>query len=221
MNAPNQGFTPDGIAQRLKQRDVSRTYEHEPLCDDNGWAHFGPCVIETDFYDDEGNLIGSTPNPPKLECRPITLRAANAYIVEHHRHHGPVRGHKFSIGAFVGAEMVGVVCVGRPVARMLDDGLTAEVTRLCTRGHENACSKLYAAAWRACKAMGYLRCVTYILATEHGASLRAAGWVDEGPAGGGSWSRPSRGRGDSHPLEAKHRWRAGEPTKPVENSDGE
>lgn len=139
---------------------------------------------------------------------PVTLRAANAYIEEHHRHHGKVQGHKFSIGAERGGELIGVVVVGRPVARMLDDGKTAEVTRLCVQeGFRNACSKLYAAAWRAARAMGYLRLVTYILASETGITLKAAGWTrSEQRSEGGSWSRPSRPRDDKHPLEPKVRW---------------
>lgn len=95
----------------------------------------------------------------------------------------------------------GVAIVGRPVARHLQDGYTAEVTRLCTDGTPNACSMLYEAAWRAAKAVGYLRIITYTLPQEGGASLRAAGWHLIGPAGGGSWSRAGRPRADEHPLE--------------------
>lgn len=32
-----------------------------------------------------------------LEVVPMTLKEANAYVEQHHRHHGPVVGHKFSI----------------------------------------------------------------------------------------------------------------------------
>lgn len=110
-----------------------------------------------------------------LEVCPMTLREANAYVEQYHRHHGPVVGHKFSIGLSDGEKIVGVAIVGRPVARHLDDGWTLEVNRLCTDGTRNACSMLYAAAWRAARAMGYKRLVTYILDTENGASLRAAG----------------------------------------------
>jgi len=99
------------------------------------------------------------------------------------------------------------VIVGKPVARMLADGYTAEVTRLCAReGARNACSMLYAAAWRAARAMGYRRLVTYTLPEEGGASLRAAGWKFIGEAGGGSWSRKERPRVDTHPTQMKLRW---------------
>lgn len=60
---------------------------------------------------------------------PLTLAEANAFVAEHHRHHKPVVGHK---GAVNEDKIIGVVIVGRPVARMRDDGLTLEVTRLCT-----------------------------------------------------------------------------------------
>jgi hypothetical protein len=89
---------------------------------------------------------------------------------------------------------------------MLDDGFTAEVTRLCTDGAYNGCSMLYGAAARAAAAMGYTKIITYILASETGTSLKASGWKMEAASPGGSWSVPSRSRVDSHPLEPKTRW---------------
>ena len=83
---------------------------------------------------------------------------------------------------------MGVAICGRPVARQLDDGYTLEVNRLCTDGTPNACSILYAAAYRAARAMGYNRVVTYILDTENGSSLKAAGYTCEGRAGGLEWN---------------------------------
>lgn len=96
--------------------------------------------------------------------------------------------------------------IGRPVARMIDDGWTLEVNRVATDGTKNACSILYAAAWRAARALGYRKLVTYILDTEPGTSLRAAGWKCLGRAGGGRWSRPSRIREDEHPTQGKIRF---------------
>lgn len=98
--------------------------------------------------------------------------------------------------------------VGRPVSRMLDDGYTAEVIRLATNGAKNACSFLYGAARRAALAMGYRRIITYILESETGKSLVAAGWKFVRLAGGGSWSRPSRKRTDQAPLVTKQLWEA-------------
>lgn len=109
-----------------------------------------------------------------LEICPISLKEANAFVEQYHRHHKPVTGHKFSIGCTDGEKIVGVAIVGRPVSRYLDDGWTLEVNRLCTDGTRNACSMLYAAAWRAARAMGYHKLITYILDSENGASLRAA-----------------------------------------------
>jgi len=97
----------------------------------------------------------------------------------------------------------GVAVCGRPPGRHYDDGLTMEVTRLCTDGTSNACSMLYAACWRVAKNMGYKRMITYILNTEPGTSLKASGWKLIGQRGGGSWSVPSRPRIDKHPLQKK------------------
>lgn len=103
-------------------------------------------------------------------------------------------------------ELVGVAIVGRPISRVLDDGLTLEVARVATDGTPNACSALYGAAWRVAREMGYRKIITYILDNEPGTSLRAAGWSCAGPAGGGSWSCPSRPRTDKAPTQPKLRW---------------
>jgi len=89
----------------------------------------------------------------KLRHIALPLATANAFVARLHRHHRPVVGHKFSLGAMLGGELVGVVIVGRPVSRMRDDGRTLEVTRLCTDGTKNACSFLYGAAARAAFAL--------------------------------------------------------------------
>jgi len=138
-----------------------------------------------------------------LQLVPLELAEANIFVFEHHRHHSPVVGHKFSIGAVLLDKVVGVAIVGRPVARMRDDGMTLEVTRLCTDGTRNACSFLYGACARAAFAQGYKRIGTYILASESGVSLTACGWRLIGETGGGSWSRGDRPRVDKHPLQAK------------------
>ena len=145
----------------------------------------------------------------RLAIVPVSFAEARAFVERHHRHHRPPVGHLFSVGVSRGGKVVGVAIVGRPVARGLQDGLTAEVTRVCVlRGVRNACSKLYGAAWRAARAMGYRRLVTYTLPEEGGASLRGAGWKCLGEAGGGSWSCPSRPRVDLHPTQTKLRWEA-------------
>lgn len=139
----------------------------------------------------------------KMRHTRISLAVANDFVARLHRHHKPVVGHLFSLGAIQNEQLVGVVIVGRPVARMRDDGETAEVTRLCTDGTKNACSFLYGAAARAAFALGFRRIGTYILASETGTTLRAAGWREIGRTAGGSWSRPDRLRDDKHPTEPK------------------
>jgi hypothetical protein len=138
----------------------------------------------------------------------MELDEANAYIEANHRHHGRVVGHKFSIGLARDNEICGVVVVGRPVSKALDNGLTLEVTRNCTDGTKNACSMLYGAAWRAAKALGWKRLITYTGKDEAGASLRAAGWKVLYEVRGRSWSTPSRPRVDKHPLQDKLCWEA-------------
>lgn len=138
-----------------------------------------------------------------FELVPITLKEANFFVEQHHRHHKPVTGHKFSIAASDGEKIVGVAIVGRPVSRYLDDGWTLEVNRLCTDGTKNACSFLYSAAWRAAKNMGYKKLITYILQSENGASLKASGWKCVGEAGGKRWTGKRRPEVDLYPAQMK------------------
>ena len=137
---------------------------------------------------------------------PLDLAEANALVRTLHRHHVPVVGHKFSLGAVKDGQIIGAVIVGRPVSRMRDDGRTLEVTRCATDGTKNACSFLYGAAARAAFALGYTRIGTYTLPQEGGASLRGAGWRLIGERGGGSWSRDERPRVDKHPTQGKLLW---------------
>lgn len=111
-----------------------------------------------------------------VKLQPITLREARAFVDREHRHHRAPQGGLFAIAVELDGEVCGVVIVGKPVSRMAArDNYLAEVTRLCTDGTKNACSMLYAAAWRAARALGYRKLITYTLATESGVSLRAAG----------------------------------------------
>lgn len=136
-----------------------------------------------------------------LELQPITLREANAFVSTHHRTHTPARGCVFCVAVNDGTEVVGVAIVGRPVARNLQNGWTAEVVRCCTDGTRNACSMLYGAAWRAAQAIGYRRLITYTLVKEGGASLRGAGWRVIGERQGQrSWDCSSRPRVDADRL---------------------
>ena len=147
----------------------------------------------------------------KLTIIPCELDDANAFVCLHHRHHAPCVGHKFSL-AVIDAENTirGVAIIGRPVSRALDNGLRLEVNRVATDGCPNACSALYGAARRACFALGYKALITYVLDSEPGTSLKAAGWKCIGVAGGGSWHRPTIGRPrvDKATTQLKMRWEA-------------
>lgn len=143
-----------------------------------------------------------------LHLQPITYSEAKRFIQDHHRHHLPPQGWKFGIAVNDGERVRGVVTVGRPVSRVLDNGLTLEVTRCCTDGAKNAASMLYGAAWRATKALGFTRLITYTLKDEPGTSLKAAGWKALYETPGRSWSVPSRPRVDTHPLGQKTLWEA-------------
>ena len=154
-----------------------------------------------------------------IKAVPLSLTEAKSYINAHHRHHIAAKVDKYRVGAEVDGVLVGVVQVGRPVSRMLDDGMTLEVLRLCTNGEKDICSFLYSRAARIARELGYKRIITYILASESGVSLKASGWHCEAESvGGGSWNHPSRPRTmveaqmsifpqkDKYPTEKKQRW---------------
>jgi hypothetical protein len=126
--------------------------------------------------------------------RPLGRDEANACIRRWHRHNAPVKGLKFSIGAELDGDLVGVIVVGRPSARALDDGVTFEVTRLAlpASSPRNAASKLLGAAWRAARAMGVTRMVSYTRADERGTCYRAAGWTPVARVRARAWSTASR-----------------------------
>jgi hypothetical protein len=125
-----------------------------------------------------------------LQLVPTSLREANAFVEEHHRHSLPTRGHKFSVGAAAGEELVGVAIAGRPVARHRDDGFTIEVLRVCVceGAPRNTCSLLYGACWRAARGMGYRRAITYTLKSETGTSVKASGFRVIGEVTARSWN---------------------------------
>jgi hypothetical protein len=130
----------------------------------------------------------------RLELQPISFKEAAEYVRAYHRHHVPPHTWTFGVALNDGEDIVGVVMVGRPVARAYCDGYTAEVSRLCTDGTKNACSMLYGAAWRAAKALGYRRLITYTRTDEGGASLRAAGWHAIAERKARSWADSSKAR---------------------------
>lgn len=142
------------------------------------------------------------------EVRPITRNEASRWLAAVHRHlRRPVTGWLFGVEVLRDGQRVGVAMAARPAARLLQDGVTIEVTRVAVlEGNPNACSFAYGALRRAAVALGYQRVVTYTRADEPGASTRAAGFVDDGPAGGGEADRPSRRRGPVEDPSPKRRW---------------
>jgi hypothetical protein len=143
-----------------------------------------------------------------LSLQPITLKEASAFIRKHHSHHIPPRGWKFGVSVCDGDDVVGVATVGRPVSRVIQarEPFTVEVTRCCTDRTKHVASMLYAACWRAAKALGYRRLITYTGAHEIGTCLKAAGYRVVYETEGGSWDCPSRPRTDKHPTQPKLLW---------------
>lgn len=168
-----------------------------------------------------------------LVVAPCNLDVANGYVDLWHRHHDPDTGAKFCCLAvdWRTGEVHGAAIVGRPKGAYSDDGLTAEVTRLATDGTPNACSILYAACRRAAFAIGYAEIQTYVLETEPGTSLLAAGWeLTPGLRGGVSWNTPSKPRGTNERAACmKRRWfsrnkaqtAASVPRKPPKRDDAQ
>jgi hypothetical protein len=136
----------------------------------------------------------------------VELRTANAFVAQLHRHSKPVRGQKFSVAVGDDCGIHGVAIAGRPVARELQDGYTIEILRVCTDGARNACSKLYGACCRAGGALGYLLAITYTLASEGGASLRAAGFRKVAEVKDRQWDCASRPREERDLVGDKVRW---------------
>jgi hypothetical protein len=137
---------------------------------------------------------------------PVSIQDAREYVTQFHRHHLPPLSGLFSVGVAQDDRICGVAIVGRPTSRGLQDGWTAEVTRVATDGTQNACSILYAASWRAARALGWRKLITYTLKTEPGVSLRASGWTLVGEVKGRSWHCRSRPRVDKYPTQDKLRW---------------
>lgn len=145
-----------------------------------------------------------------MKVIPISIKKANNYVGTYHRHNGPVTGGKFAIACSDNEEICGICLCGRPVSRKLDTGDVLEINRLCTNGHKNACSFLYGAAARIAKEMGYRKIITYILQTEPGTSLKAAGYVLEAEnVGGKFWTgkrQQNRQKQPKFPSEYKKRY---------------
>ena len=145
-----------------------------------------------------------------LKIVPIHKKAADEFVKQLHRHHDPVKhGYKFcvAVATIEGNKIVGVAVVGLPVNQYMNDGYTLEVRRTCTDGTKNANSMLYGACWRAAKAMGYTKLITYTLQEESGASLRAAGWKVVATVRPRAWTTTKRQRSVPEEVEQKPKYR--------------
>lgn len=177
----------------------------------NAWPRF--CYVDGERY----------ALTTELRIIPMSFRESKAYVQRYHRHNAAPQGHKFSVGLITPGEhgYIGVAIASIPKARYLNDGFTLEINRVCCDpAFCNACSKLYGAAIRAGKAMGYTRFVTYSLTEESGSSIKAVGFRLDGvvPACEGGWHRNSRYRSSPCrvPIGPKFRWILN--TAPTQNS---
>ena len=142
-----------------------------------------------------------------MEAIPINFKTAKEFINKNHSHHKAPQGWKFGIGIKENNKIIGVGIAGRPVARLLDNGFTLEITRCCTDGSKkNIASMIYGSLCRAAKALGYRRCITYTLITEKGTSLKASNWKKKHITKGNTWNRKNRQRKDKHPTCDKIMW---------------
>ena len=153
-----------------------------------------------------------------LALVPVTLKQANDFVSQVHRHHKPVVGHKFSVGVSnENGQLVGVGIVGRPIARHFDNGDTLEVLRTATDGTKNANSMLYGAMQRATFALGYRRLITYTRTDESGASLKGSNWKCIATRPARSWKAASKQRPREDQTEpfARLLWEVSTPPPPA------
>jgi len=142
---------------------------------------------------------------------PLTLREANEFVDQHHRHSARTSndGGKFAIGLEFGGQLVGAAIVGRPVARMLQQPGTAELLRCCVGpgAPDGAGKQLNARCKRIWQLMGGTRIVTYTLARETGGSLSGAGFTLVAKVRRRQWDFDVRGRRHrALAVEPKNRW---------------
>lgn len=141
------------------------------------------------------------------EHRQYTLKEVTKFIEKNHRHHLSPQGCNFAFGVKLGNEFIGVITAGRPVAAVLDDGTTLEITRVCVKqGYKNLCSFLYSRMIKIAKDMNYQRVITYTLEHEVGTSCKSAGFELAYKSRGGEWNCKSRPRKTKAPTCPKNMW---------------
>jgi hypothetical protein len=130
-----------------------------------------------------------------------------------HRHNKPPVGFKVLIGAYNGTELIGVGILGRPINRILQDRGYLEVTRVCIKpchphGLEwNACSMLYGRLCREAKKRGAKKVCTYVLTSESGISVRAAGFEQVKFVRGRKWRCKARPDATDQIVSTVDKWR--------------
>lgn len=142
-----------------------------------------------------------------LRLRPWTVKQAKPFIRRVHRKLKRVQGGLWAVSVRLGASVIGCAVVGHPARELMEDDATLAVLRVAAiEGYPNACSMLYGACSRAARAMGADNLVTYTHAVEHGASLKAAGWIFGGMTDGGEHDREGRQRPLAIDPLPKRRW---------------
>ncbi len=152
-----------------------------------------------------------------VSIKPLTIKEANEFIKEHHRHHRPTARNngKWALAAVDdNSVIVGVVIASSPVSATYMDGLTIELTRLCVKegAPKGVCSFLLSKSCSIWRSMGGVRVITYTLASESGASLRGAGWTLSGVVKPHKrWQNKSKTDGIERAMlqiyeVTKHRW---------------
>ncbi len=122
----------------------------------------------------------------RLKTKPITIKEANSFVAEHHRHHRPTTRNSgkwaLSVIDVLTDKVVGVAIAGNPVSATFMDGVTLEITRLCVleNAPKGAASFLLSKCSCIWRIMGGERIITYTLSQESGASLKGAGWEKTG-----------------------------------------
>ncbi len=107
----------------------------------------------------------------KLYVVPCPKENASEFINHIHRHHLPLGFGSYTLAVCTPDGVVhGVAVIGRTTTQHYEEKnnhWVMEVRRVATDGTKNACSALYAAAWRFVSAMGYRKLISYKLPTTY------------------------------------------------------
>lgn len=149
--------------------------------------------------------------------RPVTVKAAQAWCRQVHRHLPNVQGGLFATSVWDRHSCVAVGIAGHPPRVWLGTGRVVisrvaalqlpDVIDSAGKAHPApACTMIYRSLCDAARALGYREVWTYTLPDEPGSSLRDAGFTEQGETRGEEWDRPSRSRGPAVNAQKKRRW---------------